>query len=374
MAISGVASSDPGQFNAGTSQVSQSKETGSEAERRNESKTPEISGRWTEWRRKLQNFTLSWFSVCMGTGIVSELLFLMPYRAPGQRTAGVVFFIANLVLFTSFTLATICRYFMFPKVPVLLLQHPSESLYLGTVPMAWATIVNMAVYTGAHYGTGVVSVAWAGWWADVLMSVVTCFLVTYLMISRHEHESMETTSSLWLLPIVSAPVASTSAAIIIPHLSNYHAYVTLLVGYALWGFGVLLASMILMLYLQRLIFHHLPPKQLIVSIWLPIGYLGQGVNSIIGLGQQAQILFPKLAAEREGDFILANGGNEFYFGSILMAILLWGFAMWVRPFPAHVLSPTLTPSVVANCHIRRLGSPEDGVRILQRRASLYSVI
>lgn len=251
-------------------------ETGIEAEKNSEPKEAVTSSHWSETRRKLKNFTLSWYSVCMGTGIVSELLFVMPYRGPGQKTAGVVFFIANLVLFSSFTVATITRYCMFPQIPRLLIIHPSESLYVGTVPMAWATIVNMAVYTGAHYGTGVVTIAWIGWWADVIMSLVTCFLVTYLMISRHEHESMENTSSLWLLPIVSAPVAATSAAIIIPYLSDYHAYITLLVGYALWGFGVLLASMILMLYLQRLIFHHLPPKQLIVSIWLPIGYLGQG--------------------------------------------------------------------------------------------------
>lgn len=248
----------------------------SEPAKKDESKVPMVSTHWPEWRRKLKNFTLSWYSVCMGTGIVSQLLFNMPYRGPGQRTAGVVFFIANLVLFTTFTCITILRYIMFPQIPLLLLKHPSESLYVGTVPMAWATIVNMAVYTGAHYGTGLVTVAYVGWWVDVVMSIVTCFLVTYLMISRHEHQSMETTSSLWLLPVVSAPVASSSAAIIIPYLSDNHAYVTLLVGYALWGFGVFLASMILMLYLQRLIFHHLPPKQLIVSIWLPIGYLGQG--------------------------------------------------------------------------------------------------
>lgn len=202
---------------------------------------------WHEGRRKIKNFTLSWFSVCMGTGIVSTLLFEMPYRGPGQRTAGVVFFIANMALFTVFVLVTLLRYCMFPYIPKLLLQHPSESLYVGTVPMAWATIVNMAIYSGAHYGTGLVTIAYIGWWADVIMSVVTCFTVTYAMISRHTHHSLSETSSLWLLPIVSAPVASTSAAIIIPHLSLRHQYMTLIVAYVLWGFGVFLASMILML-------------------------------------------------------------------------------------------------------------------------------
>ncbi|KAJ8608548.1 hypothetical protein MRB53_039602 [Persea americana] len=302
-------------------------ETGAEMERKKESTTPKISTAWSESRRKLKNFTLSWYSVCMGTGIVSELLFIMPYRGPGQETAGVVFFIINLVLFTIFTIATIARYCLFPQIPLLLIRHPSESLYVGTVPMAWATIVNMGIYTGAHYGTGVITVCWIGWWVDVVMAISTCFLVTYLMISRHEHSDLRDTSSLWLLPIVSAPVASTSATIIIPYLSNYHAYVTLLVAYALWGFGIFLAFMILMLYLQRLIFHHLPPKQLIVSIWLPIGFLGQGVVSIINLGKEAQILFPKLGVSQD-DFILADAGNVFYFAGILFGLILWGFGMW----------------------------------------------
>ena len=273
----------------------------------------------------------------MGTGIVSEVLFLMPYRGPGQKTAGVVFFIANMVLFTLFTVITITRYIMFPKIPRLLIQHPSESLYVGTVPMAWATIVNMGIYTGARYGTGVVTVAYVGWWADVVMSLATCFMVTYAMISRHVHKSIEETSSLWLLPIVSAPVVSTSAAIIIPHLSDGHAFTTLLVGYALWGFGVFLASMILMLYLQRLIFHHLPPKQLIVSIWLPIGYLGQGVNAIINLGLQARDLFPRIAAERAAQgnasslaisLVNETGGDILHAAGAFAGLLLWGFTMW----------------------------------------------
>ena len=303
-------------------------ELGTEQESKHESKEPEISHAWRESRRKLKNFTLSWFSVCMSTGIVSEMLFLMPYRGPGQQTAGIVFFFINILLFTIFTIATIVRYCLFPQIPMLILEHPSESLYVGTVPMAWATIVNMTIYSGAQFGTGIVTFAWIGWWADVVMSITTCFLVTYLMISRHEHSNLKEASSLWLLPVVSAAVASTSASVLIPHLSTEHAYTTMLVAYALWGFGVFLASMILMLYLQRLIFHHLPPKQLIVSIWLPIGYLGQGVNAIISLGKEAQTLFPKLAAERGGDFVLGTGGDLFYFSGLLFGIIFWGFSMW----------------------------------------------
>jgi tellurite resistance protein TehA-like permease len=144
--------------------------------------------------------------------------------------------------------------------------------------MALATIINMIVFAGKH--PGFVWLAWGLWWLDVALTLFTCTLVTYYMISRHEHH-IEQMSSLVLLPVVSAPVCSTSAAVLIPELPTEEAYITLIGGYALWGFGVCMASMILTLYLQRLILHHLPPKNMTVSIWLPIGYLGQVKNSTL---------------------------------------------------------------------------------------------
>jgi C4-dicarboxylate transporter/malic acid transport protein len=300
---------------------------GDENAERTESSVPEISTRWQETRRKLKNFTLSWFSVCMGTGAVAQLLYTMPYRGPGQHVAGIVFFLANLVLFILFTLATVTRYVMFPHIPRLILHHPSESLYVGAIPMAMATLVNMTVLAGAHLGQGIITLALVGWWLDAAISLTTCFLVTYFMISRHEHNDMRDASSIWLLPIVSAPVASSTAAILIPYLDTRNAYIVLVSAYVLWGFGVMLASMILIIYLQRLIFHHLPPKQLIVSIWLPIGYLGQGIFAIVKLGSLCDSIF-KAKAAQDASFPLADAGPVFFYASALFGLLFWGFSMW----------------------------------------------
>ncbi|ORY81405.1 voltage-dependent anion channel, partial [Protomyces lactucae-debilis] len=278
-------------------------------------------------RRKLKNFTLSWFSVSMGTGAVAQLLYTMPYRGPGQQVAGLVFFFLNVVLFTLFTLATIIRYIMFPNIPQIILHHPSESLYVGAIPMAFATLINMAVYAGHQLGQGVITLALVGWWIDAVISLTTCFLVTYFMISRHEHTDMKDASSIWLLPIVSAPVASSTAAILIPYLDTSNAYIVLVSAYVLWGFGVMLASMILIIYLQRLIFHHLPPRQLIVSIWLPIGYLGQGIFSIVKLGSHCDSIF-KAKAALDPSFPLADAGPVFFYASALFGLTFWGFSMW----------------------------------------------
>lgn len=53
-----------------------------------------------------------------------------------------------------------------------MLRHPVQSLFLGTVPMGFATLVNMftAICVPA-WGSKAVYVAWGMWWVDVCGSV-----------------------------------------------------------------------------------------------------------------------------------------------------------------------------------------------------------
>src|SRR4051794_9705555 len=52
------------------------------------------------WRRVVRNFSPSWFSVTMGTGIVSLLLITIPYQARWLYWLSVVFFVLNTILFS----------------------------------------------------------------------------------------------------------------------------------------------------------------------------------------------------------------------------------------------------------------------------------
>jgi tellurite resistance protein TehA-like permease len=84
-------------------------------------------------------------------------------------------------------------------------------------------------------------------------------------------------TAVWLLPIVSCVVAAASGAIVADVLPNIHlALATILASYILWGIGVPLALMVICIYLQRLMFYKLPPKAMLVSVFLPLGPLGQG--------------------------------------------------------------------------------------------------
>lgn len=86
-------------------------------------------------------------------------------------------------------------------------------------------------------------------------------------------------TAVWLLPIVSPIVAAASGAVVadvLVDISPQHALWTVIVSYVLWGIGVPMAMMVTTIYLQRLSLHKLPPKAVIVSVFLPLGPLGQG--------------------------------------------------------------------------------------------------
>lgn len=84
-------------------------------------------------------------------------------------------------------------------------------------------------------------------------------------------------TAVWLLPIVSCVVAASSGGIVAAILPNHqYALWTIIASYALWGIGVPLALMVMTIYLQRLTLQKLPAKAVIVSVFLPLGPLGQG--------------------------------------------------------------------------------------------------
>ena len=75
-----------------------------------------------------------------------------------------------------------------------------------------------------------------------------------------------------LLPVVPAVVASATGGLVADILpDDDRAITTVVVCYILWGIGEAMSSMILVLYFQRLYLHHLPPREMIISVFLPVG-------------------------------------------------------------------------------------------------------
>lgn len=232
----------------------------------------------------------------MGTGIVSILLNTLPYNAQWLYWISVVIFAINVLLFITGCIISFLRYTLYPEIFGAMIVHSVQSMFIGTFPMGLTTIINMFCFVCVPaWGEWTRNFAWGLWIFDAILSVVTALSLPFLLYvfplfqtyptvtlksssMAHGNETqLSSMTAIWLLPIVSCIVAASSGAIVADVLPNpQHALWTVLVSYVLWGIGVPLAMMVMVIYLQRLTLHKLPPKAVIVSVFLPLGPLGQG--------------------------------------------------------------------------------------------------
>ena len=134
------------------------------------------------WRRIVRNFTPSWFSVIMGTGIVSGLLHNLPYHARWLDYLSYVVFALNVGMFVLFALISLLRYTLYPEIWTAMIKHPAQSLFIGTFPMGLATIVNMVVFVCVPaWGGNTWKLAWGLWWIDVVFAVASCCYLPFVM-------------------------------------------------------------------------------------------------------------------------------------------------------------------------------------------------
>ena len=274
------------------------------------------------WRRVVLNFTPSWFSVTMGTGIVSILLHNLPYNGIWLYWISVGIFGLNVVLFVMFLGISILRYVMFPGLFQFMIRHPVQSLFTGTLPMGLATIVNMTVFVCVPaWGSWATTLVWTLWWIDVALAVSTCFYLPFVIMHKHDADLSRMTAA-WLLPIVSTIVAAASGGIVAEVLPNpQHQLWTLITSYVLWGTGFPLAMVLLVMYFHRLTVYKLPPREVIVSVFLPLGPLGQGSFAIMQLGKVAKEVFPIT------ETLDPNAGSVFFNLGVAAALMIWGYGL-----------------------------------------------
>lgn len=118
----------------------------------------------------------------MSTGILSILLYKLPYNGHWLQIVSIIFFVLNLVLFVLFFVISCLRYILYPQIWSKVIRHPHQSLFLGTFPVGLATIINMVVFVCVPaWGPGMAMLAWVLWWIDSLLAVTICFHMTFVM-------------------------------------------------------------------------------------------------------------------------------------------------------------------------------------------------
>jgi tellurite resistance protein TehA-like permease len=297
------------------------------------------------WRRIPTNFSPSWFSVTMGTGVVSILLINIPFQANWLYWLSVIFFALNALLFTLAFAVSVLRYAIWPEIWGVMIQDPTNSLFLGTIPMGFATLVTSWVFLCCPYwGEWATTFAWVCWMIDSVVAVAVTVSLPFLLMSQSHQQSLDRITAAQLLPIAASIVASGTGVGVANILPNpEHALGTLIACYVLWGLSTPLAMTILVIYYQRLALHKLPPREIIVSSFLPLGPLGMGGYAIMRCGGVARKVFPQV----EFFHGLEVAGDIAYILGIFIALIMWAFGLcWLvfavatiygsRPFPFNM--------------------------------------
>ncbi|KAI0066104.1 hypothetical protein BV25DRAFT_1879139 [Artomyces pyxidatus] len=285
----------------------------------------------------IRHFTPAWFAVNMGVGIISTLFANFPYgstTAPMKALSAVVFFL-NLLLFVAFCAASTARYVLFPDLWRLMINHPVQSLYLGCFPMGAATLINVSVTLFySEYGFGgsaFLYTLWGFWWLDVAVSALCCWGLVHVMSVVHD-QSLSRMTAIWLLPVVTLIVASSTGGILaqaLHPLSEQKALITLTFSIFLVAIGLSLALMILTIYLFRLIVHGPHPGASVVSSFVPLGPMGQAGFSIVLIGDAMRTFLP-VHGNHSLFLSSAQVGEIVYAVCMCIAFVLWALAtMWL---------------------------------------------
>jgi tellurite resistance protein TehA-like permease len=124
-----------------------------------------------------------WFSVTMGTGIVSILLHNLPYNGVWLYWISVTIFGLNVLLFSMGCIMSVLRYTLYPEIFWVMITHPVQSMFIGTFPMGLATIVNMFVFVCVPaWGEWTRYFAWGLWIFDAVISVMTALSLPFVLL------------------------------------------------------------------------------------------------------------------------------------------------------------------------------------------------
>jgi hypothetical protein len=200
-----------------------------------------------------------------------------------------------------------------------------NSLFLGTIPMGFATLISAwCSICIPYWGSWATTFAWVCWMIDSVVAVSVTISLTILLISASDRQALDRITAAQLLPIAASIVAAGTGARVAEHLPNpQHALGTIIASYVMWGMSTPLAMTVLVMYYTRLALHKLPPREIVVSSFLPLGPLGMGGYSITYLGMVSRRVFPE--TEFFSDIPVA--GDIFFVVGIFIALIMWAFGL-----------------------------------------------
>ncbi|WIA13733.1 hypothetical protein OEZ85_007284 [Tetradesmus obliquus] len=236
----------------------------------------------------VRHFTPSWMVITMGTGSMAISIHNFPYSFPGQQGLALAAWALNVALFGAFLCLLCCRALCYPASARELLEQPNQSLFFGALPMSISVITGgVATLLVPRYHEPAEQAAYILTWANLPIIAVVALLVPFYMFSVHDL-SMHTMTTLWLVPVIpGTAAAAVTGAVSQVHTQHDQAVTLLYLGICMLAVGLALSYHVLGMYYQRLICHKLPPREVIVSSFIPVGAVGMGGWALLNLAAAA---------------------------------------------------------------------------------------
>lgn len=239
-------------------------------------------------KKLVVNFTPAFFASVMGTGVSANILYNFPFPATWLKVCGIISGVIGLSLFISLTLIMLLALYQDRSLWNRIHRDPAHAPAMGCFVMGYITLVNML---HALTEKSWIYAVWVLWWVSVFASVYTSFLTFFFSIvgkHRKSENSMKTAniSLAFLLPVVTLTVSAASGGIICPDLPHLNfKIITLVVSFIMWAIAVTLAFIVVTINFWRMFVHKIPSSGQVFTMFLPIGFLGQGGYSILLFGR-----------------------------------------------------------------------------------------
>jgi tellurite resistance protein TehA-like permease len=222
------------------------------------------------------------YAICMNTGLLGTLLHQLPYKFHGYAVLSTCFWIANIVLFSLFTIVQIIRHILYPKAALRQTCATMDELcFWGCVPIAFVTIIAQTALNGSTTSSwgdtaqhGFTILAFVLWWIDVAVMLAVAYVAYYLIAKRRMAEKIPIPSFIFL-PAVGTTTVGLVGGIIANYAYNASARLAvpvILVSYLLEGFGWWLAVLIYPVFLGELWSKGLPQPFRMPTLMMLVGH------------------------------------------------------------------------------------------------------
>jgi len=260
---------------------------------------------WRDWcRGRVATLYPGYFALVMATGIIANAMFF-----EGQRVISDAMLAINVVAYGVLLTMTVARVVCFPRAVWSDLTEPR-------LVFAFFTLVAATDVLGAGLSLrGFSTLSLAMWIGALLVWLALIYLSFAILIFFNTAARADIIFGGWLIAIVATEAVAIHGVVVAPSLGAAAPYV-MIFGHMLWGIGVVLYAIFIVLFAQRIFFSDVQPQHLTPMLWVVMGAAAISTNAG-ALLIVTNVGVPFLAAMRP----FVDG----------VTLIMWAWATWWIP-------------------------------------------